>query len=160
MKTTSGKRTDAGSRVIKASPQTIYQAFLDPEAIAAWRPPEGMSAEIYRFEPREGGIFRMSFRYNDKDGTTRGKTTEDADIFQGRFEELVPNKRIVEVVEFESDDPAFAGEMKVITSFTPVEGGTEVSIVCEDVPEGIKEEDHQQGIASSLKNLAAFMEEK
>jgi uncharacterized protein YndB with AHSA1/START domain len=101
------KQTHSASKVIKASPGTIYQAFLDPKAVAAWRPPAGMKAHIYAFNPREGGTFRMAFEYANADHRVRGKTSEHADVFQGRFLELVPDKRIVELVEFESDDPAF-----------------------------------------------------
>jgi hypothetical protein len=58
------KQIHSGSRVIMASPQSIYQALLDPKAVAAWRPPDGMKAQIYAFDPREGGTFRMSFTYS------------------------------------------------------------------------------------------------
>ena len=113
MTTASGKkRSDSASRVIMASPQTIYQAFLDPEAVASWRP----------------------------------------------LLELVRNERIVERVEFESDDPAFAGAMTITTTLAAVSGGTEVSIPCENVPVGIGPSDHQAGLASTLSNLAAFTE--
>jgi uncharacterized protein YndB with AHSA1/START domain len=152
------KRVDAALRIIKASPEKIYQAFLDPEAIAAWRPPEGMTCEIYEFNPREGGTYRMSFGYADKDHKVGGKTSEDADVFQGRFMELVPGKRIVELVEFESDDPAFAGKMTITTTLVPVPGGTEVTFTAENVPSGIRREDHYEGMASSLKKLAEFTE--
>lgn len=151
-----GKRTDSGSRVIKASPQSIYQAFLDPEAVVSWRPPTGMKAQILKFEPWEGGAFRMSFSYTDTN--TLGKTTGNEDVFEGHFRELTPNVRIVEEVEFESDDPSFAGTMRVITSLEPVAEGTKVTFTCENVPTGIKAEDHGQGIASSLQNLANFTE--
>jgi uncharacterized protein YndB with AHSA1/START domain len=155
----SGKnRTDSASRVIRASPRAIYEAFLDPEAVASWRPPEGMTCQIYAFDPREGGTFRMSFAYTDTDHTVRGKTSEHADVFQGRFLELVPNERIVELVEFESDDPAFAGAMTIITTLAAVSGGTEVTILCENVPSGIRPGDHQIGMTSTLKNLASFTE--
>ncbi len=152
------KRTDSASRVIVASPRTIYQAFLDPEAVASWRPPEGMKAQIYAFDPREGGTFRMSFAYTDTDHAVRGKTSAHADVFQGRFLELVPGERIVELIEFESDDPAFAGTMTVTTTLAAVSGGTEVTILCENVPTGIRPSDHQMGLTSTLKNLAAFTE--
>lgn len=152
------KRTDSASRVIKASPQTIHQAFLDPEAVAVWRPPQGMAAEIYAFDPREGGTFRMAFVYTAADRTIRGKTSANADVFQGRFLEMVPNERIVEVVDFESDDPAFANAMMVTTTLAAVPEGTEVSFVCENVPSGIRPSDHQVGMASTLKQLVAFTE--
>ena len=150
------QRIDSASKVIKASPQKIYQAFLDPEAIASWRPPEGMTCQIYEFNPHEGGIYRMSFSYTDTNHPVRGKTSEHADVFQGRFLELVPNKRIVELVEFESGDPAFAGTMTITTTLEPVPGGTEVTFICENVPTGIRLGDHYKGMMSTLKNLAVF----
>jgi uncharacterized protein YndB with AHSA1/START domain len=152
------KRVDSASRVIMASPQTIYRALMDPDAIASWRPPEGMKAHIDTFDPHEGGTYRMSLAYTDTDHAVPGKTSEHNDVVQGRFLELVPNERIVELVEFESDDPAFAGAMTIITTLTAVPGGTEVAIRCENVPSGIRPGDHQVGMTSTLKNLAAFTE--
>jgi uncharacterized protein YndB with AHSA1/START domain len=150
------RRTDTGSRVIKAPAEKIYAAHLDPKSIAEWRPPHGMRAEIYAFDGREGGGYRMAFVYED--ASVRGKTTEHADVFEGTFVELVPNERIVERVEFQSDDPAFAGTMTITTTLVAITDGTEVSIVCENVPEGISAEDHQVGMGSTLANLAAFVE--
>lgn len=100
----------------------------------------------------------MSFVYTDVDHTVRGKTSAHADVFEGRFLELIPDERIVELVEFESDDPAFAGAMTVITTLASVSSGTRVTIVCENVPSGIPASDHQAGITSTLKNLATFTE--
>lgn len=72
MPTGSGKkRTDTASRVIAASPQALYRAFVDPAAIASWRPPQGMKAEIHTFDPREGGGYRMSFLYTEPDPEVR-----------------------------------------------------------------------------------------
>lgn len=154
---TGDKRVDSGSRFIMASPNAIYQAYLDPQAIATWRPPEGMRCEILEFEPHEGGKLRMAYLYTAAHPVA-GKTSEDADVFEGRFTELVPDKRIVEVVEFESEDPAFAGEMSITTLLVPGTGGTQVTVLCENVPPGIRRDDHLQGINSSLKNLADFTE--
>ncbi|MEO5997773.1 MAG: SRPBCC family protein [Chitinophagaceae bacterium] len=156
--TLSNTRKDFVSRVIRASPQKIYKAFIDHLAIAVWRPPEGMKCEIYEFNPYEDGTYRMSFGYKDTNHDVSGKTSEHADVFQGRFLELVPGKRIVELIEFESDDPAFAGEMTITTSLTSLGGGTEVTFLCENVPTGIQPEDHYEGMTSSLKNLAEFTE--
>jgi len=152
------KRTDSASRVIKATAQTLYNAFLSPQAVAAWRPPDGMRCEIYTFDAKVGGGYRMSFIYRD-DSRGQGKTSANADVIKGCFAELVPGKRIVELVEFESDGAEFAGTMKITTTFTPVTGGTKVTFICEDVPLGIKEEDHAKGMTSTLENLAAFTEE-
>ena len=154
--TSRNKRTDTASGVIMASPQKIYRAFLDPETVASWRPPEGMKCQIYAFNPHEGGTFRMSFGCTDTNHLVRGKTSEHADVFQGRFLELTPDRRIVELIEFESGDPAFAGAMTVTTTLVPVPGGTKVTFLCENVPVGIQPGDHYKGMMSTLKNLAAF----
>lgn len=152
------KRMDCATKIIRAPPQSIYRAFLDPRAVAAWRPPRGMTARIESFEPRPGGIYRMAFIYTEPSPEVRGKTSAHADVVQGQFVELVPNQRIVERVEFESDDPAFSGAMTITTTLTPVPGGTEVRFTCENVPPGIRPEHHERGMASTLENLAAFTE--
>ena len=151
-------RIDTGSRIIRATPQALYDAFLDPKAVAQWRPPAGMRAEIYNFDARVGGGYRMAFVYARHDPAVRGKTTENADVFGGTFVELVPGERIVERATFESDDPAFAGVMTVTTTFRPMAEGTKVTMACSDVPQGISAADHAAGIASSLANLAAYAE--
>lgn len=146
------------SRRIKAAPLAVYNAFLDPEAVLAWRPPEGMKAEIHTFDAREGGAFRMAFIHTSISPSARGKTSDYVDLFDGRFVELVPGERIVEAIEFLSNDPAFGGEMRVITTMSPIPEGTEVSIRCENVPKGISEADHVAGMESTLKNLADYLE--
>ena len=156
--TSLNKRTDTASAIIQSAPQIIYRAFLDPKAIALWRPPKGMKCHIYEFNPQEGGTFRMSFDYIDAHHEVAGKSSEHADIFHGRFLELVPDKRIVELVEFESGDPAFAGGMTITTTLVPVSGGTEVTFTAKNVPAGIQPEDHQKGMKSTLENLAEYTE--
>lgn len=99
----------------------------------------------------------MAFIYDDA-AAAPGKTTDDADIFEGRFVELIPNEKIVEAVEFESADPALAGTMTVTTLLTPVRDGTKVTFVAENVPRGISEADHKAGMDSSLRNLANLLE--
>ena len=100
----------------------------------------------------------MSLRYLDADHRVPGKFSADEDVVEGRFVELVSHQRVVEAVEFGASDAAFAGEMVITTSLTPVPGGTEVTITCTNVPPGIREEDHQAGLASTLANLAAYTE--
>jgi len=159
MATKSGKkRIDSASRVIMASPRTIYQAYMDPSALVSWLPPVGMKARIDAFVPREGGTYRMALTYDQPDHSAPGKTSEHSDVIRGRFLELVPDERIVQLVEFESEDPAFAGAMKMTWTLTTVPGGTEVAVLCENVPEGIRQEDHEAGLKSTLENLAAFTE--
>lgn len=150
------KRTDRASRVITASTQTIYRALLDPKAVVAWLPPKGMKGHIHVFEPVSGGSYRMTLTYESEHGT-RGKTSQHEDVVQGRFIELVPDERVVQSAEFESEDPAFAGTMTMTWSLAAVPGGTEVTITCENVPQGIRKEDHDEGLRSTLTNLAAFV---
>lgn len=102
----------------------------------------------------------MAFEYIGADHDLPGKTTEHADVIRGRFVELVPDQRIVEAVEFVSEDPAFSDEMTITTTLAEVPDGTKVTILCENVPVGIRPGDHEKGITSSLENLAAFIERK
>ncbi|TJY43982.1 ATPase [Cohnella pontilimi] len=151
-------RTDSASRVIQASPQTIYHAFIDPQALVSWLPPEGMKGQIHQFDPREGGAYRMTLTYETSEHSTAGKTSEHEDVVQGTFLELVPDERVVQQVEFDSDDPAFSGTMTMTWTIKAVPEGTEVTIVCDNVPGGIRKEDHLAGFRSTLENLAAFTE--
>lgn len=149
------------SRVIDAPPEAVYRAFLDPDAVATWLPPRGMTGEVHRFDPSEDGEFRISLTYDDladSPGGAGGKTTDDTDTNRGRFVTLVPNERIEQVVEFESDDPGFAGEMRIMVTLAAVDGGTEVTFRCEDIPSGIRPEDNEAGTRFSLEQLAALLE--
>jgi uncharacterized protein YndB with AHSA1/START domain len=146
------------SKIIKAPRKAVYQACLDPDAVAAWRAPDNMKGHTHLFDAREGGTFRMSLTYQDPEHSPGGKTSEDTDTFHGRFVELIPYEKIVEVIEFESHDPRFAGEMKITTSFADTDEGTEVTVLCEDIPAGIRPEDNEMGCKSSLRNLAALIE--
>jgi uncharacterized protein YndB with AHSA1/START domain len=153
-----GKRIDSASRVIKALPQIIYQAYLNPDWLASWLPPRGMKARVDEFDPRAGGTYRIVLTYDDPNHVAPGKSSAHGDVVRGRFLELVPGERIVQLVEFESDDPAFAGEMRMTWLLVPVPGGTNVIIRGENVPPGIRAEDHEAGFTSTLENLAAFVE--
>ncbi|SDZ85260.1 Uncharacterized conserved protein YndB, AHSA1/START domain [Thalassobacillus cyri] len=151
------RRIDTASRKIMASPQTIYQSFLNPESLITWLPPKGMSGHIDRFEPREGGAYKVTLTY-ETEHSNPGKTTEKTDVAQGEFLELVPDKRIVQSVKFNSEDPSFSGEMIQTWFLEAIIGGIKVTIVCENVPEGIGKEDHDMGLRSTLENLAIFTE--
>lgn len=151
-------RTDTASRVIKAPPETIYKAFLDREAVAIWRAPKGMQCYVFEFDPQQGGKFRISFSYISQQHELEGKTSAHEDIFHGYFKELIPNRQITEVVQFESGDPAYAEEMTVTTLLEPDGDGTKVTFNFSNIPPSIKPEDHQQGINSTLDNLAAYTE--
>ena len=159
MATESGQeRSTCVSRIIKAPRRTIYRAFLDPEALVSWLPPAGMKGRVYEFDAREGGAYRMSLTYVDSNHSPRGKTSEHADVVRGRFLELIPDQRIIQLIEFESKNPAFADPMTLNWTLTDAPGGTEVTILCENAPEGIQPDDHEAGFRSTLENLAAFTE--
>jgi uncharacterized protein YndB with AHSA1/START domain len=117
-----------------------------------------MESQVHAFDAREGGTFRISLTYKDPQLSPGGKTSEATDTFQGRFVELVENEKIVEAVQFESPDQAFGGEMKVTTSFTDTDQGTEVTILCEGIPPGVRPEDNEAGTEQSLQKLAAVVQ--
>ena len=149
---TNETRSITVSRVIDSTPERGYEAFLDPVDLAAWLPPTGFSAEVHHLEPEVGGTFRITFT---------GETDELADYghsFGGTYLELVPGERIVHTDAFETDDPAMAGKMTVTVTFEAVEGGTEVTVHQENVPEVVSREDATAGWNDSLANLAAVVE--
>lgn len=151
------ERIDEASRIIRASQAALYRAFEDPGAMESWLPPKGMTGHMERFDFREGGSYRLRLTYVDPRAGS-GKSSADSDDVAAHFVRLVRDRRIEQAVTFDSDDPRFSGEMRVIWTFTPVEAGTEVSVRCENVPEGISPEDHDAGLRSTLKNLAEFTE--
>jgi uncharacterized protein YndB with AHSA1/START domain len=151
-------RTDRASRVIAAPPERVWTALVEPEALRAWLPPSGMIGRFERFDGRPGGWYRMVLTYSDA-SSAPGKATVDSDIVEARFVDIVPGERVVQAVDFVSDDPAYAGTMIMTWEVTAVDAGTRVNIVAEDVPDGISAEDHAAGLASSLTNLAAYLEQ-
>jgi len=142
------------SRVIKASPDTLYGAFTDAAALVAWLPPGNMTGEIHAFDARVGGGYRMSLFYPEDEETYRGKTSDREDMVDVRFVELMPPRRIVETVRFISRDPAFAGEMTIVVTFEEVPGGTDVTFFCKNLPPGLRPEDNEAGSRLSLEQLA------
>jgi uncharacterized protein YndB with AHSA1/START domain len=150
-------RTDRGSQLIAASPERVWAALVDPEALLAWLPPGEMTGRFEQFDARPGGSYRMVLTYSDASGA-RGKATADSDIVEARFVDIVPGERIVQAVDFVSDDPANAGTMTMTWEITAIDAGTRVDIIAEDVPDGISAEDHAAGLASSLTKLAAYLE--
>lgn len=151
-------RTDRASLVIAAPLARVYAALVDPEALMAWLPPEGMSASFERFDARPGGSYRMVLTYADASAAP-GKATADSDIVEARFVDIVPGERVVQAVDFVSDDPAYAGTMTMTWEVAAVHAGTRVDIRADDVPDGISAADHAAGLASSLGNLAAHLEQ-
>lgn len=155
MKSAPSTRT---SRVIKASREVLYSAFTDPEALSAWLAPQGMTGTVHRFDGRIGGGYMMSLLYDPSERGHRGKTSEREDRFTARFLELTPATRVVQTINFDSADAAFSGVMLMVATFEDRDEGTEVTILFENIPRGIRPEDNDAGTRSSLEKLARYVE--
>lgn len=151
------RRTDRVSKEIAASPSTIYQAILNPDALVSWLPPEGMRGEIEIYEPWESGKFQISLTYLDPEYSQAGKTEGNKDVSQGTFTKLIKDKQVVTEAAFESDDPTLRETMRMTWNLETVPSGTKVEIVAENVPSSIDEKAHIEGLSSSLTNLAAYI---
>jgi uncharacterized protein YndB with AHSA1/START domain len=134
-------------RVLRATPERIYRAFLEPEAIAKWLPPYGITCQVHHMDAREGGTHKMSFR---NFGNGHGHS------FGGEYLELVPFEKLRYTDRF--DDPNLPGEMQVTVSLRQVSCGTEINIVQEGVPEVIPVEMCYLGWQESLEQLAKLVE--
>jgi uncharacterized protein YndB with AHSA1/START domain len=146
------------TRHIRAPRAAVYRALLDPDAIARWRVPDGMSSTVHEFDAREGGAFRVSLTYDAP--TDTGKSGEQTDTYHGRFIRLVSDAEVVEVLEFETDDPQIQGEMKMTTTLAERDAGTDVTVVHEGVPPGVPPADNELGTRMALDNLAALVESR
>ena len=149
-------RLDRAVKDVAAAPEDVYAAFVDPEALGAWLPPDGMRGELSDARLEEGGGFTMTLHYLDA-SEGAGKTTSDTDVTHVAIDELVPGERVVWGVEFDSDDPANAGRMTMTWTFTTRDRGTRIAIDATDVPPGIDPDAHQQGLDASLAHLAAYL---
>jgi uncharacterized protein YndB with AHSA1/START domain/precorrin-6B methylase 2 len=144
------------SRLVKAPREAVYRALLDASAIARWRVPTGMTVHVHEFDAREGGAFRISLFSQEPTGT--GKSSAQTDTYHGRFVRLVANEQVVEVLEFETADPALRGEMTITTTLAGAEGGTEIRAVHEGLPRGLAAADNEAGWSEALAKLAALVE--
>ncbi|HZE72911.1 MAG TPA: SRPBCC domain-containing protein [Pyrinomonadaceae bacterium] len=134
----------------------VYRALLDARAVATWMAPIDMTSQVHAFDAREGGSFRISLTYDAPTG--KGKTTAHTDTYHGRFVKLVPNEQVVEVVEFETTDPALCGEMTITISLADARGGTDLLAVHDDLPPGLSPSDNETGWRMGLEKLAALVE--
>ncbi|MCZ7554874.1 MAG: SRPBCC family protein [Bacteroidia bacterium] len=134
-------------RVLRATPETVYRAFLEADALCKWMPPYGFTAEVHHIEPRVGGTYRMSFR---------NFSTGHAHSFGGEYLELLPNQRLDYVDRF--DDPNLTGDMRVTVLLTEVSCGTELTITQQGIPEIIPVEMCYLGWQESLLQLANLVE--
>jgi uncharacterized protein YndB with AHSA1/START domain len=141
---------------LNAPRAAVYHALLDARAVEAWMVPTGMTSHVHAFEPREGGVFRVSLTYDAPTGT--GKTTAHTDTYHGTFVKLVPDEQVVEVVEFETADPALQGAMTITITLSDAHGGTNLVAVHDGLPRGVSPADNETGWRLSLAKLAALVE--
>ncbi|AFT69788.1 MULTISPECIES: SRPBCC family protein [Alloalcanivorax] len=134
-------------RVLRGTPDRVYRAFIDPDAMVKWLPPHGFTGKVYDMDAREGGGYRMTFT---------NFTTGKSHAFGGRFVELKPNELIRYTDQFE--DPNLPGQMQVTVTLKQVLCGTEVHITQEGVPEAIPLEFCYQGWQESLIQLAQLVD--
>ncbi|KOV96238.1 SRPBCC domain-containing protein [Streptomyces sp. NRRL B-3648] len=144
------------TRHVKAPPHAVYRALTDPEAVAAWRVPAGMTARVHTFDAREGGAFRISLTYDDP--ARAGKSGGRTDTYRGHFARLVPGALVVEVLAFETGDDTLLPTMTMTTTLTGAGDGTDVEIRHEGVPDAIAPRDNEQGTRMALDNLARLVE--
>ena len=134
-------------RVLTTKPEKVYRAFLDPDAMARWLPPNGFTGKVHEQEPKVGGRYRMSFT---------NFTTGTVMAFGGEYLELVPGERLRYTDVF--DDPNLPGEIRVTVTLKAVSCGTELDIVQEGLPDVIPVEACYLGWQESLRNLARLVE--
>ena len=134
-------------RVLATRPEKIYRAFIEPDAMAKWLPPNGFTCIVHELDPRVGGSHRMSFR---------NFTTGHRHSFAGQYLDLVPNERLSYTDRF--DDPSLPGEIRVTVALRKVSVGTEITIVQEGLPDAIPVEACYLGWQESLRNLARLVE--
>lgn len=144
---TTTDRTVRLHRVLATTPEKVWRAFLDPDALARWLPPNGFTCKVHQLEPKVGGKHRASFT---------NFTTGSSHSFGGEYVELVPNERLRYTDRF--DDPNLPGELKVTVNLKAVSCGTELTITQEGIPEAIPLEACYLGWQESLRNLARLVE--
>ncbi len=134
-------------RVLRATPERVYRAFLDADAMVKWLPPHGFTCKVHHLDAQVGGTYRMSFT---------NFSTGHSHTFGGEYLELIPNKRICNTDKF--DNPNLPGEMRTTVSLKQVSCGTELNIVQEGIPEAIPPEACYLGWQESLALLAQLVE--
>jgi uncharacterized protein YndB with AHSA1/START domain len=143
----STKNTVRLHRVLAAKPEKVYRAFLEPDAMARWLPPNGFTGKVHHIDARVGGTYKMSFT---------NFTTGKSHSFGGEYRELVPQERLRYTDQF--DDPSLPGEVQVTVTLKKVSVGTELNIVQEGLPDIIPVEACYLGWQQSLRNLAKLVE--
>lgn len=147
----------SNSKIIRADAEKIYKALTDAEALETWQAPGNMTAKVHSLDLRVGGGYEMSLYYPPDEAEMQGKTTGKEDRFRVKFLSLDTPRKIVEAVNFYTDDPAFMGEMILKIELQPTDEGTRVTFSFSNIPNGIKPGDNEAGTISSLNKLAKYV---
>lgn len=153
---TQAGRIDRAELLIRAPASRLFSCWTDPALLVHWLPPAGMSARVTHFDARPGGAFRLVLSYEDP--AIAGKSGGGEDVIAAEFTALTPPSHLAFVSRFASDDPAFAGQMRMDWHFIDTNGATLVRISASHVPPGISQSDHEDAMRASLSQLAALVE--
>jgi uncharacterized protein YndB with AHSA1/START domain len=141
--------------LVHADRAAVYRALLDPDAVARWRVPDGMRGEVHELDARVGGRVRMSLTYDDP--AAAGKSSGATDTYSGRYVELVEGERVVEEIAFETGDPDLRGTITATTTLRDVDGGTEVEMRMDGMPDAVPPADNEAGTRMALEKLARLV---
>ena len=152
-------RTSINSKEIQADIETVWNAFTEKKALEYWLAPYGMTGKIHDFDLKVGGGYEMSLYY--KDNKTQGKTSGNEDRFSATFTEIKPFERIVQTINFQSDNSKFKDEMTMQVQLDKLDtNSTKVTIIFRNIPTGIDPKDNEDGTEQSLQKLTKFIESK
>lgn len=150
-------RISKNSKIIKATRDKIYKAFTERKALEFWLAPNGMTGEIHDFDLKIGGGYDMSLFYIDD--KILGKTSGNEDRFSAKFVELEPYEKIIQTINFQSDQDEFAEEMIMEVFLEEAEhDSTQVTIIFKNIPFGVDPKDNEAGTEQSLEKLARYFD--
>jgi len=141
---------------INAVREKVYKALIDKEALQIWRVPDSMRSHIHSFDGRIGGFFLISLTYDSQSG--KGKSTENTDIYTGRFIEIIPNEKVVEAGEFVTVDSNLKGKMIITITLKDSNSGSYLLALHEGLPRGVSASDNEIGWREALTKLKALVE--
>ncbi|MFE3546100.1 SRPBCC domain-containing protein [Nocardia sp. NPDC059177] len=136
---------------IHASRAEVYRLLLDADAVKEWMVPDGLTSEVHRFEPEVGGSFSITLIYDEG-------TSLQHDAYYGRFLELIPDRKAVEVIEFVTEMPDMTGSQTVTITLADEDGGTHLEVLHEGVPSGLSLADNETTWRMALRKLTALAE--
>lgn len=150
-------RTSINSKEIQADIEAVFKAFTDKKALEYWLAPYGMTGIIHNFDLKVGGGYEMSLYYNDN--KIEGKTSGNEDRFSATFMEIIPYEKIVQNINFQTDNIDFQDEMIMEVYLEKVDtNSTKVIIIFKNIPPGVNPKDNEDGTEQSLKKLAKYVE--